>query len=88
MNALMPNLIHSLDGHSLMTLIRLLVKQQPDINFYCVHDCFAVNVNRIELLLSMIRSVYTMLYTEDKYLLNFDKGIINKIKDMYNDQIT
>jgi hypothetical protein len=29
-----------------------------------------------------------MLYTEDKYLLNFDKGIINKIKDMYNDQIT
>ena len=88
MNALMPNLIHSLDGYTLMNLIRLLGKQHPDINFYCVHDCFAVTIDKIELLLSILRSVYTMLYSDDKYLLNFDLGVINKIKDMYNEQIS
>jgi len=87
MNALMANLIHSLDAHSLMKLINLLFNQYPDINFYSVHDCFAVTADKIESLLNIIRSVYTLLYSDNKYILNFYRGVINKIKDMYNDQI-
>jgi hypothetical protein len=29
-----------------------------------------------------------MLYSNNKYLFNFDLGVINKIKDMYNEQIS
>jgi DNA-directed RNA polymerase len=87
MNALMPNLIHSLDAYTLMKLINLLINQYPDISFYSVHDCFAVTADKISDLLTVIRSVYTLLYSDSKYILNFDHGVINKIKDMYNDQI-
>lgn len=83
----MPNLIHSLDGYSLMRLINLMKDIYPDLNFYCIHDCFAVTADKIELLLNIIRSIYTVIYSDAQYIYDFDRGVLNKILDMYNDQV-
>ena len=84
----MPNLIHSLDGASL-----ILLKDQFDKtvknneNFYSVHDCFAVTADKVYSLLVILRSVYMSLYSENNYLIDFDKSVKTKIKEIYGDDI-
>jgi DNA-directed RNA polymerase len=95
--ALMPNLVHSLDAASLGLIIENYFKNEEK-NFYSIHDCFAVPCNNAKLLTNLIKSAYCILYTENKYLLNFDANFINSIKnyygennvtlDLYNERLT
>nr|QWO71375.1 RNA polymerase [Calocybe gangraenosa] len=93
--ALMPNLIHSLDAASLCLILDMFYQQNRDdsnrINFFAIHDCFAVTANNIVKLIKIIKLVYIKIYSDNSYLKKFDDGIINNIKlqygnDSFNDE--
>lgn len=88
--ALMPNLIHSLDAASLCLLINMFYLNHCDdskkINFFAIHDCFAVTANNVTNLIKYIKLVYIKIYSEDSYLEKFDIGIINIIKLHYGNE--
>lgn len=82
--ALMPNLIHSLDGTSLSLLYdRFFDSHKPIVNFYAIHDCFTTTCDKVDSLINLLKTVYLSLYTEDNYLRKFDNGIIDSIKYHY-----
>jgi DNA-directed RNA polymerase len=83
--ALMPNLVHSLDAASLGLVIENYFKVIDNKNFYSIHDCFAVPCNNAKLLTNLIKSAYCILYTDNKYLLDFDVNFINSIKNYYGE---
>lgn len=86
LRSLMPNLIHSLDAVSIALLVKLLTNYGlKEYNFFSVHDCFAVTMNNVEELKSFIFLVYINLYLKDQYLLKFDQGLINHIKNNYGE---
>ena len=94
--ALMPNLIHSLDAASLSLIVDMFfIKSDNNINFFSIHDCFAVTANNVSKLIKIVKLVYIKIYSDDSYLKKFDLGIINSIKlhfgnevfDDYNKQI-
>jgi DNA-dependent RNA polymerase len=70
--ALMPNLIHSLDAASLCLVIVNYFKETDNINFYSIHDCFAVPCNKVNILTGLLKSAYCIIYSESNYLENFD----------------
>lgn len=82
--ALMPNLIHSLDATSLMSLYGLYSTINTSI--FTVHDCFAVPIPYVERLIEFIQSVYFNLYSENNYLIEFDNCIIETIKTTYGEK--
>jgi DNA-directed RNA polymerase len=86
--ALMPNLIHSLDATSLFLIIDKFYHEDSSkrINFFSIHDCFAVTSNNISSLIKMMNLVYIKIYSEDTYLKRFDEGIINSIKLQFGEE--
>jgi len=86
--ALMPNLIHSLDATSMTLLYNEFCEiYSENTNLFTIHDCFATTSERIENLMTILRSVYTKLYSKEPYLRDFDKGIIATIKANYSDSL-
>ena len=78
--ALMPNLIHSLDGTSLSLLYhRFFESHKPIVNFYAIHDCFTTTCDKVDSLIDLLKTVYLSIYTENSYLRKFDQGIIDSI---------
>ena len=71
--ALMPNLVHSLDAASLAMLVDKCDDSTKSIDFFSVHDCFAVNCNNVQLIVEFLKYIYCEIYTEKDFLLNFDK---------------
>ena len=81
--ALMPNLIHSLDGNSLCKLYSFFAMGYKDgVQFFSIHDCFATTCEKIGRLKHLLAAVYTDLYCKDHYLTKFDKDIFNLISNM------
>ena len=86
--ALMPNLIHSLDAASLALLVdHYFSNTIPSSikNMYAVHDCFAVTSNNVSYIMSFLKVVYTNIYSDAKYLKQFDNEIIHQIKSYYGE---
>jgi DNA-directed RNA polymerase len=80
--ALMPNLIHSLDGGSLCLLaIKFFNNYNVKPQFYSVHDCFGTTIDKIETLKTLLASVYTDIYSENVYLEKFDKSVLDYIEN-------
>lgn len=78
--ALMPNLIHSLDGGSLCLLAIKFFNNYPGMaQFYSVHDCFGTTLDKIETLKTLLASVYTDIYSDNTYLERFDASILDYI---------
>lgn len=77
--ALMPNLIHSLDALSLTLLYNKYTSKSKNNMFYSIHDCFAVTAPNVVLLKKLLTMVYTDIYINDKYLLKFDKFLLNML---------
>jgi hypothetical protein len=78
-NAIIPNIIHSLDSAHLMEVI----KEVKYLNMYSVlpiHDCFGIHPNDINKLFSIIKLKFIELYSKEIFLEKFHKNIINFIK--------
>ena len=77
-NALMPNLIHSLDASSIALLYKEL-SENNSYDLYTIHDCFAVTADKVELLINLLKAVYLKIYSENLYLITLDKHIKHTI---------
>jgi hypothetical protein len=87
-NALMPNLVHSLDSTTIVLLKYHIDKHTgKNTSMYTIHDCFAVTADQVMNLVILIRSIYTKLYSEERYIEHFDNSVINNLKAMYGDRI-
>ena len=79
--ALMPNLIHSLDASSLALLFDAFHKSfevQPQ--FLAIHDCFGTTFDKVEILKTILASVYMDLYCTNPYLDQFDSDVLYSIE--------
>lgn len=78
--AFMPNLIHSLDASSMSLLYNKfhLMYKQPQ--FFSIHDCFGTTLDKVDLLKTMLASVYMDIYSHDHYLGEFDRKILKYIE--------
>ncbi|KAF8805671.1 hypothetical protein BYT27DRAFT_7104008, partial [Phlegmacium glaucopus] len=83
--ALMPNLVHSLDAASLCLVIVNYFKQTDNKNFFSIHDCFAVPCNKVNLITELLKNAYVIIYSNNKYLLEFDSNFIHTIKKIYSE---
>ena len=77
----MPNLIHLLDASSLGLLYHTFSNTYENkVQFYSIHDCFATTADKSDNLKTLLAFVYTSLYLDTKYLLKFDKDIIDTLE--------
>jgi DNA-directed RNA polymerase len=86
--ALMPNLIHSLDGTSLNLLYELFIKTfktSSETQFFSVHDCFGTTCDKAFTLKVLLASVYTDIYSNDPYLYKFDNYVLDHIENNIKD---
>lgn len=65
----MPNLVHSLDAASLCLVITNYFKQIDNVNFYSIHDCFAVPCShKVNNLIGLLKIAYCFIYSDINYL--------------------
>jgi len=79
-NAIIPNIIHSLDATHLINLINNSV----DIGFapiISVHDCFGTHPNKMDELAFMVKKEFVLLYSQDNFLETYHNRLIQSIKD-------
>ena len=79
-NAIIPNIIHSLDATHLINLIN----NAQDIGFatiITVHDCFGTHPNKMEELAFMVKKEFILLYSQDNFLKTYHDRLIQSIKD-------
>lgn len=88
--ALMPNLVHSLDAASMALLYVAFNRQvrSEAVNFYGVHDCFAVTSPNVSTLIHTLKGVYTSIYSDIKYIKKFDENIIKFINSQFGDEFS
>lgn len=79
-NALMPNLVHSLDSTTLFMVYNILNYSNKYMNFYSVHDCFGVSAKDVDVLINILKGVYIDLYSNNKYIETFDADIVDALK--------
>ncbi len=72
----MPNLVHSLDSSTLIllyyTFYNTIIEESQFVNFYSVHDCYGVTAKNAELLITILRSIYISIYSEEAFIKKFD----------------
>ena len=80
--AIIPNIIHSLDANHLMSVINYSYKHLP-FPIITIHDCFGTHPNNMEDLEKIVKLEFIKLYLiEDKtFLERFHDRIIQTIKD-------
>jgi len=73
-----------LDGSSLSLLYEQFASSfspYEAIQFFSVHDCFGTTCDKVDILKTILASVYTDLYSSDPYLYKFDKFILESIEN-------
>jgi DNA-directed RNA polymerase len=87
--AIIPNIIHSLDASHLIKLINSVNSGHEDAHYKMnylkyvipVHDCFGTHPNQLGLLEEMVKREYIWIYSNEKFLVKFHNKIIKNIKD-------
>ncbi len=79
-NAIIPNIIHSLDASHLMYIIedanRIGLK-----NVLSIHDCFGTHPNDLFKLNDLVRENFILLYSSSSFLKTFHNRLLQTIKD-------
>jgi DNA-directed RNA polymerase len=78
--AIIPNIIHSLDASHLMNVI-LTAKKQSISPVITVHDCYGTHPNLMGELEYSVKKEFVLLYTKNKFLSTFHKRVLQSIKD-------
>nr|QWO71400.1 RNA polymerase [Lyophyllum semitale] len=78
--AIIPNIIHSLDASHLINLINtaLDIKFTPIIS---IHDCFGTHPNNFKQLLYLVKTEFVLLYTKDNFLDSYHNRFLETLKD-------
>jgi len=79
-NAIIPNIIHSLDAAHLMNLINTS-KEKGIGPVITVHDCFGTLPNNMEKLQLEVKKEFILLYTQHAFLETFHNRVIQTIRD-------
>lgn len=84
---MVANLIHSLDATSLALLSNNFnnVYYNTSPQFFAIHDCFGTTLDKVEILKTLLASVYVDIYSDDQYLVNFDSFVLDYIKTHIRD---
>jgi len=78
--AIIPNVIHSLDASHLINLINK-AKFNGIKNVLSIHDCFGTHPNKMGLLKELVISEFIKLYTTEDFLSKFNKQILKSLVD-------
>ena len=89
-NAIIPNIIHSLDATHLINLIN----KSQDMGFapiITVHDCFGTHPNKMDELAFMVKKEFVLLYSQENFLKTYHDRLIQSIRDnnyiiMFNEE--
>lgn len=78
--AIIPNIIHSLDASHLMKIIKKANKDnfKPIIS---IHDCFGTLPSLMKQLEQRVKMEFINLYSQSQFLNNFHQRFIQNIKD-------
>lgn len=81
--SLMPNLIHSLDSANIQLFVNNLHKENINIPFYTIHDCFASLPNSMGLLEQMVKEAFIEIYFSDNaYVQTLHNQLLEQIRDL------
>lgn len=78
--AIIPNIIHSLDASHLINLI-LSAKKDNFHPIISVHDCFGTLPNKMKYLDFKVKTEFINIYSQSNFLINFHERFIQNIKD-------
>lgn len=78
-NAIIPNIIHSLDATHLFKII-LEWSKDKDKYILPIHDCFGTHPNDMESLTDIIRQKFVEIYVNHDFLQNLLDNMINDLK--------
>lgn len=77
-NAIIPNIIHSLDASHLMNVI--ISANDKKINYVLpVHDCFGTHPNHVDKLFDLLKLEFVKLYANEEFLSKFHNNIKQSI---------
>jgi hypothetical protein len=83
--AIIPNIIHSLDASHLIKLLCSVAadaERENGLNYIIpVHDCFGTHPNQLGILEQKVKREFIWIYTNEKFLVKFHDKIIKNIKD-------
>lgn len=79
-NAIIPNIVHSLDATHLMNVINTNFDEKYD-PIITVHDCFGTHPNNMEQLVYRVKKEFIILYSQQNFLQTFHNRIIQSIRD-------
>lgn len=78
--AIIPNIIHSLDASHLINIINTAI----NLNFnkiITIHDCFGTHPNNLDKLLNLVKKEFILLYTDSNFLNLYHERFIQSLKD-------
>lgn len=77
-NAIIPNIIHSLDASHLMNVI--ISANDKKINYVLpIHDCFGTHPNDVDKLFDLLKLEFVKLYANEEFLSKFHNNIKQSI---------
>jgi len=87
--AIIPNIIHSLDANHLIKIINSVNRGQEGARYnknylkyiIPVHVCFGTHPNQLGLLEEIVKREFIWIYSNVKFLVKFHNKIIKNIKD-------
>lgn len=77
-NAIVPNIIHSLDANHLIYIIDSFRSQ--NLFILTIHDCFIIHPNHSEILLIEVISNFIKVYANSSFINDFHKKLIEIIE--------
>ena len=79
-NAIIPNIIHSLDASHLMNIINTAISINMN-NVLPIHDCFGTHPNNLDKLTSIVKKEFILLYTNSNFLELYHQRFIQALID-------
>ena len=77
--AIIPNIIHSLDASHLHSII-LDAKKNCNNNILSIHDCFGTHPNNMATLIEIVKCEFVELYSNQNFILEFHKFNLKQLE--------
>lgn len=79
-NALMPNIIHSMDGANIVALVEKLKNDGREICVLTIHDCFGTHACDVGTVQDAVRQSFRLLYIKKDFLEKFHSNCVESVK--------